>query len=81
MSGELQAADFEAAGLLAHLSHGAHVAHNALELGQIARLAEGACDFGSPLVDGPQGAAADLERVVLVIVQRLIVLGTLFASL
>jgi hypothetical protein len=70
---ELLQTDAQTDGLAPDFSHGADVAYHAGKLGQVAGVAKRTDRLWLALVNGLEGAAAQLERVVLVVLQLVLV--------
>lgn len=73
--------DLESLRRLADLADPAQLAHLTLELGLVLGRAEGALGHLLAAVDGREAAGAHVERVELVVVQRVLVLRVLVAGL
>jgi hypothetical protein len=78
---KLQQTDPQADGLTTHLGHSADVAHCAGKLRLITGMAKWTHRLGLALVNGLESAAAQLERVVLVVLQLVLVCRIFVARL
>jgi len=70
---KLRQTDSETHGISANFCYCTNVANSARKLGEIAGVAEWTHHLRLTLVDGLEGAAAHLERVVLVVLQLVLI--------